>query len=369
MHLGLPRLSVPRRVAVAFIALQLAALIALPALGTLSSPGRAQEDADAGAASDDAGGQVALEPAAVGEEAVAPAAGPPAEPMELYTGLYPVRVAEFDLASGQATITYYVWTRWTGPYDGSNYDLMNGAVESRDHDYTQSEGGVSYAWYRYHATADLETDFHGFPLDEHCLHVDLEHAEYDAQYLRFVVDRESIARLDAPTISGWDVDPPVYEVSEHVYPTNWGLPEAASDDSSTYSTFRWSVRVHHSFAATFPKTFLALFISVLIALAGFFMHPEELEARVGVCVAGIFGAVTSHAVVAGNLPDIPYMTLSDKIHFAGMGTICVALAESCYTGFLARAERTDEALQIDRKARLAVGPAYALLVVLFVLFR
>lgn len=297
------------------------------------------------------------------------AAEEPPEPMVIHTGIYPVRVADFDLASGQATITYYVWTRWQGEYDGTTYDLMNGTVDTRDHDYTFEDGGVHYAWYRYTATLDVVTDFHDFPLDEHELQIELEHSDYGTYYLRFEVDRRSVENLASPEISGWTVDPPVYETYEHVYPTDWGMPGAGDDDVSRFSRVRWSVRVHHTFEATFAKTFLALFISVLIAFFGFFMHPEELEARIGVCVAGIFGAVTSHAVVAGNLPDIPYMTLSDKIHFAGMAFICLSLLESAYVGYLARRDQVEEGLRFDRLARITLAPAYLVVVVLLTLLR
>lgn len=298
-----------------------------------------------------------------------PVAEEPPEPMVIHAGIYPVRVADFDLASGQATITYYVWTRWQGEYDGTTYDLMNGTVDARDHDYTYEEGGVRYAWYRYTATLDVATDFHDFPLDEHELQIELEHSDYGTYYLRFEVDRAAVEHLGSPEISGWAVDAPVYDTYEHVYQTNWGMPGAGAGDVSRFSRVRWSVRVHHTLEATFAKTFLALFISVLIAFLAFLLHPEGTDGRIGLGVAGMFGAVTSHAVVAGNLPEIPYMTLSDKVHFAGMAFIFLALLETAYVGYLARRERTEEAHRLDRIARLTLAPGYVLVVVLLTVLR
>ena len=105
---------------------------------------------------------------------------------------------------------------------------------------------------------------------------------------------------------------------------------------------------------------------MLITFLAFFMHPEELEARVGVGVAGIFGAVTSQAVVSDNLPDIPYLTLSDQVHMAGLVFIFASLLGSCLVGWLVRKERVALAQRIDVWCRFLMMPAYIAAVALLV---
>jgi hypothetical protein len=68
---------------------------------------------------------------------------------------------------------------------------------------------------------------------------------------------------------------------------------------------------------------------VAIAYLSFLIDPQDLDPRFGVGVAGIFGAVSSMIVVSSNMPDNPYFTLSDKIHFVSLGFIFLSIFTSC----------------------------------------
>ncbi|MCA9300328.1 MAG: hypothetical protein KDA28_14755 [Phycisphaerales bacterium] len=287
-------------------------------------------------------------------------------PTTVYIGLYLLRIHDLDLHAGTASVTYIVWTHWEGDVDGAGYELVSGTVDSQEHEFQTIELGEHYAYYRCRATVAIDFDFRPFPFDDHTIKLDFEHSDEDENVVRFVVDEDSVRNLPHARISGWDVDPPRYEVIPHEYNTNWGFPGVPADDVGRFSRFRVSLRIRHSAGATFIKTFLALLISVLIGFLGVWMDPEELEARVGVCVAGVFGVVTSQAVVAGNLPDIPYLTLCDKVHLAGLIFIFMALVESCFAAYYQRHERRELALRIDRLSRSILVPAFALLVGLLV---
>ncbi len=324
--------------------------------------------AHAAAQSPDAGVDAGLE---ADDAHTAPAEGEAqaSGPTELAIGVYPLQVGDVDLRGGTASLTYYVWTRWTGEADGTSYEIVNGALQAREHEYLSDEDGVHYAYYRCRATVQLDLDFHDFPLDHHAVTLDIEHSDEDDQSIVLVVDEEAVRRIPSPEIDDWEVDPPRYEVSSSAYPTNWGVPGAAVDETSRFSHVRMSIGLHHALGATFAKTFLTLFISVLITFLAFFMSPDELEARVGVAVAGIFGAVTSQAVVSGNLPDIPYLTLSDEIHILGLGFIFLALLETVLAGWLSRRGKAATASKIDVGARIIVGPGFALAVLATIFWR
>lgn len=289
--------------------------------------------------------------------------------MMLFVGVFPLRVGDLDLRHGTAQVTYYVWTRWAGASDGLAYELVNGNVESREHEYRYDEDGVFYAYYRCRAQVQLDLDFHDFPFDEHWVGIEIEHAEEGNSSVVLRVDEDGVRHVESPEVSGWLVDRPVYDVVDHEYHTSWGMMGVSPDEVATYPRFRMRMRLHHAPGATFFKTFLTLFISVLIAFLAFFLHPNELEARVGLGVAGIFGSVTSHSVVASNLPEIPYMTLSDKVHLAGMFCVFVALLETALAGWLVQRQRSSVAINIDRVARVLMPVGYGALVASFILGR
>jgi uncharacterized membrane protein YiaA len=253
--------------------------------------------------------------------------------------------------------------------DGASVEVVNGEIVSSESEYVLHEDGVHYVYHRFTTRAQLHPDFHAFPFDAHEVSIELEHASEGASTILLAVDEEGVRHVESPPVAGWMVDPPVFDVVTSRYATSFGMPGVSPDEVSEYPRVRMRVRLHHDASTTFWKTFLTLFISVLIALLGAFMHHDELEARVGVGVAGIFGAVTSQSVVAANLPDIPYMTLSDKVHLAGIVFVFLGLLESCAAGWFARHDRAELSLRLDRVARHVMAPSFAICVILLLVLR
>lgn len=284
-----------------------------------------------------------------------------AGPVTIHVGLMLLRIDALDLTSEQATVTFYLWTRWRADndVDGAAFEVMNGTLESKDSEYLREEGGYKYAYYRCRATVNLEVDFRAFPFDEHRLVILLEHAEADVARAVCAIDHESMKHLRPPTRSGWIIGEPRFEVQTVSYRTNWGMIGVSPDDVSSGSRVRASVTLQHAAMATFTKTFLTLIISMMITFLAFLMHPEELEARVGVGVAGIFGAVSSHSTVSDSLPEISYMTLADRVHALSHFFIFTTLLTSAYVSYLEKKGRADDAVRANRRAWIATSVAYA----------
>jgi len=96
------------------------------------------------------------------------------------------------------------------------------------------------------------------------------------------------------------------------------------------------------------KTFIGVFISVAIAFLTFLIEPTDLDPRFGVGIAGIFGAVSSMIVVSSNMPENPYFTLSDQIHFASLGFIFLSIFASCLVLPLHKAGRVKASQRLDK---------------------
>lgn len=295
-------------------------------------------------------------------------------PTTVHVGIYPLRIGDLDLRTGTAQVTYYQWQRWMTPVggatvDGASVEVVNGEVVASESEYVLEEGEVHYVYHRYTTRAQLHPDFHAFPFDEHEVSIELEHASEGSEEILLAVDEDGVRHVQSPAVAGWMVDPPIFDVVTSRYATSFGMPGVSPDEVSEYPRVRMRVRLHHDASTTFWKTFLTLFISVLIALLGAFMHHDELEARVGVGVAGIFGAVTSQSVVASNLPDIPYMTLSDKVHLAGIVFVFLGLLESCAAAWFSRHGRVEISARLDRIARRLMAPSFAACVVVLLVLR
>jgi hypothetical protein len=165
------------------------------------------------------------------------------------------------------------------------------------------------------------------------------------------------------SLAGWTVDSPRYEVSNQAYRTNWGFPGKPDQTQSSYSRFRVIVPIRHTGSTSFLKTFLALFISLLIAGLAYFTHPEQFDGRIGMGIAGVFGAVTSQMLVSDRLPEIHYLTLSDWIHTLGLAYVFVSIFASCLAEWFTRKGREALAIRLDRILGAATTLAYAATVV------
>ena len=316
-------------------------------------------------------GLLSLAVARAGEEAAATppaepekeaAAAPPAEPVKVSMGLFFLRIDALDLKSETATISFYVWTRWRGDIDGSAFEIINGTLDSKVSEYKETKDGEHYAYYRCRATVNIDVDFKRFPFDTHRLSIAMEHVELDVRQMVWEVDTASMKHLASPARSGWSISPPAFAISQTTYQTNWGLAGVSPDEATVTSRFTASIELRHEPRATFVKTFLPLFISMLITFLAFLISPEELEARIGIGVAGIFGTVTSQSLASGDLPETAYMTLSDQIHNASLFFVFATLLTTCYVSYLARTEREARAEKVDRMFGLCVTLGYVAVV-------
>ncbi|MCC7539801.1 MAG: hypothetical protein IT379_26500, partial [Deltaproteobacteria bacterium] len=264
-----------------------------------------------------------------------PPAVPEGQPTPVLVGAVPIIIHDVDLKAGTATVTYWFWARWRGAVDASDrIEIANGSLETREHAEHYVTEGAHYAYGRQRAVVRVDVDYRAFPFDRHVLRLAFEHTTLDETMLRFVVDEASLRNVQSPEISGWITERPRFDVVRRTYRTNWGAPFVALDDPAAYSQFRVAITLRHAPVAAFAKTFLPLLISVLITALVFFIDPADTGARFSLGVAGTFGAVTSEVLVASSLPDIGYMTLSDKAHAAGLAFIFFALLESVIVAHL-----------------------------------
>ncbi len=66
----------------------------------------------------------------------------------------------------------------------------------------------------------------------------------------------------------------------------------------------------------------------------------------------------------GNLPDMPYLTLADKIHLFSLFVIFLSLLQSCLSLRLFKQNKHFLATRLDRVSLVAFPIIYALVVVL-----
>ena len=247
-------------------------------------------------------------------------------------GIYLLDLYDLDLKSGSFIGDFYLWLRWKDDeLDPTKFEFMNGEMVARDNPDRKKVGDLNYMSYRVRGKFRTSLDFRDYPLDKQLLVIQIEDTTLDANTLMYVADNANMAFSSSFHIYGWEsADTPTYQSVMQTYETNYGEPLIASGEQSTYSRFVFYIPIKHAGAdLIYFKTFIGVFISVAIAYLSFLIDPQDLDPRFGVGVAGIFGAVSSMIVVSSNMPENPYFTLSDKIHFVSLGFIFLSIFTSC----------------------------------------
>lgn len=283
-------------------------------------------------------------------------------PQSTFVGFYINDIYELDLKRSTYIADFYVWMRWRGEIDPSNIEFLNGSLDLKEHPNYLEAAGAKYVSYHCRGTFHTTFDYRRYPLDEHLLVIEMEDGNYESGQMQYVVDRDNMNGLPAATLAGWTCDRPQFEVRDNTYETNFGDPSESFDKTSTYSRLYCSIHIsRHSFSV-YIKTFLALFISVAIAFLSFMLKPGETDSRFGVGLAAIFGAVSSEIVTTSNLPEMPYLTLADKIHLFSLFVIFLSLLQSCVSLRLFRQGNSALATRIDRISLFAFPISYAVIV-------
>jgi hypothetical protein len=290
----------------------------------------------------------------------------PNAPEKVTIGVYLLDMSDLDTKRCTYAADFYIWLRWHGDVDPREFEIMNGHLDVRGkvHPDYKEIGGTKYVSYRCRALLHSNFDFANYPWDRQELSIEIEDADHDRNTLIYVADEEGTSCHPDLKLQDWQVGPLRCYVWDDAYDTGYGSPARRPGEKAVYSRFSVVLPIRHAGMAVYLKTFLVLFISVATAFLTFLIHPNHLEARFGVSVPGIFGAVTGYVLVAGRLPDAAGLSLADRVHYLGILFIFLSLLESCASVKLWFDKREKQALRLDRWTLAALVLSFCGLVAL-----
>ncbi len=120
---------------------------------------------------------------------------------------------------------------------------------------------------------------------------------------------------------------------------------------------------------TFFKLFIGILISFFIALSVFFVRPNNLDARFGLCVGALFSAVGSKYIVDGIIPVKYQNTLFDYIHIVTFFYILLITVISIISLKFYESEELNgikKSEKIDKIGFLFSSTTYLLIVLAFI---
>ncbi len=254
---------------------------------------------------------------------------PAPTPTSTRIGVYINQVAGIDLKASQYTVDFWVWFRGpdraVSPVD--TFEIINGRINSKTNIIKKKMAdGANYAAARINATVYQNWDLRRYPLDNHRLELVFEDSEIDSNRGVFVVDQDGQGLDPSIAVSGWEIARALEtKVVDHRYDSNYGDLSVSQTAEIHFSRYEVRIAANRSGLARYFKVFFALLISVLVSWCAFFIRPKDASPRVSVSVGALFAGAAGTLAINNQLPDLNYLTLTDKTVFLCLGMILLSL--------------------------------------------
>jgi hypothetical protein len=293
-----------------------------------------------------------------------------AAPIEVRFGIFIKKVSP-DFQQGTFKSEFYWWIRFTNDSTTSgignseilNLEYVNG-VETEAGQFLKEtieikELGENEFYYHGFHQGDFyfNPDFTMYPFDKQKLQISIENTLLEEHDLIVIADKESYLRSNQNK-EFWGLATELINLeresfnilrSEIIngrgeYNSDFGDPEF--DPISKYSRLDTNIYLERPFIPYISKLIIPLLIILLLVYYVFFLPPDKLDIAAGLTVTSLLSAIAFQLAIGSELPEIGYITYSDKVFYVCYFLIALSMAQSLYTFYL-------DASGEDRKIKLA----------------
>jgi len=280
-------------------------------------------------------------------------------PLSVTVGLYLQNIPEIDIKTNSFTAEFYIWFLWKGDIDPTlSYQLTN-AVSigdlSKTPIYADDEGasapellpdGRHLQCFHIYGRFGHPFPLSKYPFDDHDLVISVEDAKMPVARLLHDVDAKGTAMRPDLSIPGWTLSQMQYATARSHFATTFGDPRSGASGES-YSRVDFSVHIERPMVGIVSKTVIPIAIIILITFGAFFLHPEDIDARLCVTITALISAVALQFTAATELPPTGSLLLLDKIYILSYIAIlavtfcCIASNRQVHKENLPKANKID----------------------------
>jgi hypothetical protein len=282
------------------------------------------------------------------------------KPERVTVGLHLNDVQSIDLKSHSYAMDFYLWFRWSDPEldPSSSFELAN-PREQWGHVITpvyeepiELEDGTLYQVVRFQGLLSRKLPLYNYPFDHQVLVAAIEDASLDNTELLYVVDADTPTMNPDILIPGYQLGVPTLTIETNAYGTRFGDPRAERD--AVHSQARFTLPVSRPPVAYAAKLFLPVLAVVVCAALMFLLPPNLPEARVDVGITSLLTVVALQITYNDALPDVGYLMLMDEVYLLAYAFVILGLAVVVYTTRLAQTGEAERAVELHRRALIAV---------------
>jgi hypothetical protein len=205
---------------------------------------------------------------------------------------------------------------------------------------------------RVHATFTVPVNLRDFPFDTQVLRIQTVNTG-PSELIELTTGFQM--RPGEMTLAGWrfiDAESSVVDISP-----------PGTDQTIKQASFDFTMARQSGFYLW--RIVLPLCLIVAMSWSVFWIHSSQLGAQMEVSSAAVLTLIAFQLSFTDVLPAVSYLTRLDKFVLMSTVLVFLALAESVWTSWLARADRLELAENIDRKCRYGFPLAFALMAFYF----
>ncbi len=288
-------------------------------------------------------------------------------PDTVNVGIYVTSVHDVDFRQKEYAINLWLWLK----YKRTEFDFMRNLEVPMAKTFEKSyatidtlEDGRIYMLMKLQCIMRGTWKITDFPFDRQTLRFAIENSMYDASELVFTADTVG-EHYGKYFMMAWEKDSFNIKTDIRTYETAFGEPDAVKPVSK-YSTFKVAIVVHRDSWELFFKLFLGMYISFLISLACFYIHPDNMDSRLALTVGALFAVIGNKYIIDSTLPESNTFTLVDTLHGITMFYIFLVMASSIHTLKLIKSNQHKKSKNHNAITGLALLIIYVLLNVWFV---
>ena len=284
------------------------------------------------------------------------------QPADVTIGMLVNRIDAISQKDSTFDVDFYVWFVWSKPdiNPGETFEIVNGRINAKaESDIHDVEGG-RYACYRVQATIIKEFDLYKYPRDRHHLTIEIEDATSTRDLIYRLDSRNSMLNEDF-FVPGFTASDGGFAVTDHVYNTNYGDPNLASDSKSVYSRFIASFDIQRPSGAAALKLYIGVLAAALIGFLSLLSRPDQVDVRFGLGSAALFAAIATQFVIATNMPETSILTVPDLVCIATITSVFITLLTSAIGLILDNAGKVSLARKIDLGVFVVLPTVYFVL--------
>jgi hypothetical protein len=285
-----------------------------------------------------------------------------ARPDTVQVGIYVTSIHDIDFRQKEYSINLWLWLK----YKRKEFDFMRNLEVPMAKTFEKSyatidtlDDGRIYMLMKLQCIMKGTWQIKDFPFDRQRLRFSIENSMYDASELVFAADTFG-KHYGKYFLMGWEKDSFNIKTEIKEYETSFGDP-ALTEPYSEYSAYRVTMVVHRESWELFVKLFLGMYISFLISLVCFYIHPDNMDSRLALSVGSLFAVIGNKYIIDSSLPETNTFTLVDSLHGITLMYIFFVMASSVYTLSLVKAQRSISAQKYNAIAGWGLLFLYLLL--------